>query len=225
MAERESAIYVFAKVRRNLPAYKVPTLYQWFTIPAITRPFTGIALKPRFCVGTDVGSLTARGVQTAKPGRHTDGRGLMLVVKPSRARSWVLRYQINGWRRGMGLAGRRSLPSHRGHPSMRWPLHWRAGIPWGSRHLCRASPRSRACLPRRTVPSMRKRRLSQIVRVATVCIALGHGISHRRPLGICRLIRRSHCSRRRLVLRTMAAPNGTARGAKRMKLTFIDYRS
>ncbi len=50
-----------------------------------------------------MGSLTARGVQTAKPGRHTDGRGLMLVVKPSGARSWVLRYQINGWRRDMGL--------------------------------------------------------------------------------------------------------------------------
>ncbi len=50
-----------------------------------------------------MGSLTARGVQTARPGRHTDGRGLMLVVKASGARSWVLRYQINGWRRDMGL--------------------------------------------------------------------------------------------------------------------------
>ena len=48
-------------------------------------------------------ALTARKVETAPPGRHGDGRGLMLVVKPSGARSWVLRYQLNGRRRDMGL--------------------------------------------------------------------------------------------------------------------------
>ncbi len=48
-------------------------------------------------------ALTARRVETAPPGRHVDGRGLMLVVKPSGARSWVLRYQLNGRRRDMGL--------------------------------------------------------------------------------------------------------------------------
>jgi integrase len=47
--------------------------------------------------------LTARKVETAAPGRYTDSRGLMLVVKSSGARSWVLRYQLNGWRRDMGL--------------------------------------------------------------------------------------------------------------------------
>jgi integrase len=47
--------------------------------------------------------LSARKVQTAPPGRHMDGRGLMLVVKESGARSWVLRYQLNGRRRDMGL--------------------------------------------------------------------------------------------------------------------------
>jgi integrase len=47
--------------------------------------------------------LTSRGVEAAKLGRHTDGRGLMLVVKPSGARSWVLRFQIAGRRRDMGL--------------------------------------------------------------------------------------------------------------------------
>lgn len=47
--------------------------------------------------------LTARKVETAGPGRHVDGRGLMLVVKQSGARSWVLRYQLNGRRRDMGL--------------------------------------------------------------------------------------------------------------------------
>jgi integrase len=47
--------------------------------------------------------LTARKVETAAPGRYVDGRGLMLVVKPSGAKSWVLRYQLNGRRRDMGL--------------------------------------------------------------------------------------------------------------------------
>ncbi|MEM9359532.1 MAG: Arm DNA-binding domain-containing protein, partial [Pseudomonadota bacterium] len=48
-------------------------------------------------------ALTVRKVETAKPGRHTDGKGLMLLVKPSGARSRVLRYQIDGRRRDMGL--------------------------------------------------------------------------------------------------------------------------
>jgi hypothetical protein len=48
-------------------------------------------------------ALSVRKVATAPAGRYTDGRGLMLVVKPSGARSWVLRYQLNGRRRDMGL--------------------------------------------------------------------------------------------------------------------------
>src|SRR3954463_9182615 len=49
--------------------------------------------------------LTNRTVETAKVGRHMDGtvRGLTLLVWPSGARSWVLRYQLNGRRRDMGL--------------------------------------------------------------------------------------------------------------------------
>lgn len=47
--------------------------------------------------------LSARKVETATPGRHGDGRGLFLFVKPSGARSWVLRYQVHGRRRDLGL--------------------------------------------------------------------------------------------------------------------------
>lgn len=47
--------------------------------------------------------LTTLKVKTAKPGRHVDGRGLCLVVKPSGARTWVLRMQRNGLRRDYGL--------------------------------------------------------------------------------------------------------------------------
>ena len=48
-------------------------------------------------------SLSAQKVKTAGPGRHGDGRGLFLYVKPSGARSWVLRYQVQGRRRDLGL--------------------------------------------------------------------------------------------------------------------------
>jgi integrase len=47
--------------------------------------------------------LTTLKVKNAKPGRHGDGRGLCLVVKPSGAKQWVLRMQRNGWRRDYGL--------------------------------------------------------------------------------------------------------------------------
>lgn len=50
-----------------------------------------------------MGSLTALKVRNAKPGRHGDGEGLYLLVKPSGARSWLLRIQQNGRRRDIGL--------------------------------------------------------------------------------------------------------------------------
>lgn len=50
-----------------------------------------------------MGKLTARQVQTLGPGYHADGDGLYLQVTPSGARSWILRYQLAGRRREMGL--------------------------------------------------------------------------------------------------------------------------
>lgn len=47
--------------------------------------------------------LTILKVKNAKPGRHVDGRGLCLFVKPSGARTWMLRMQLNGQRRDYGL--------------------------------------------------------------------------------------------------------------------------
>lgn len=47
--------------------------------------------------------LTTLQVRNAKPGRHSDGKGLYLLVKPSTARSWVLRVQVGGNRRDFGL--------------------------------------------------------------------------------------------------------------------------
>ena len=50
-----------------------------------------------------MGSLTDRTVRTAKTGRHGDGDGLFLVVAKTGRRKWVLRYQMAGQRRDMGL--------------------------------------------------------------------------------------------------------------------------
>jgi integrase len=49
--------------------------------------------------------LTDRTVKTVGPGRYSDGavKGLMLVVRDSGSRAWVLRYQVGGRRRDMGL--------------------------------------------------------------------------------------------------------------------------
>jgi integrase len=60
-----------------------------------------------------VAKLNAVQVRNAKPGRHADGKGLYLLVKPklnrktgaieSGAKSWVLRVQVTGRRRDFGL--------------------------------------------------------------------------------------------------------------------------
>lgn len=54
--------------------------------------------------GTDsMGKLTDRGCKTLGPGKHGDGDGLMLVVSDAGAKKWVLRIQVDGKRRDMGL--------------------------------------------------------------------------------------------------------------------------
>lgn len=47
--------------------------------------------------------LSVQKVKAVGPGRHGDGRGLFLYVKATGARSWVLRYQVQGRRRDLGL--------------------------------------------------------------------------------------------------------------------------
>ncbi|HET7709941.1 MAG TPA: Arm DNA-binding domain-containing protein, partial [Sphingomicrobium sp.] len=47
--------------------------------------------------------LTIKEVKHAKPGRHSDGKGLYLLVKPSGSASWVLRVQYQGERKDFGL--------------------------------------------------------------------------------------------------------------------------
>lgn len=58
-----------------------------------------------------MGKLTAKTVESAKPGRHADGAGLYLLVKPSGARSWLLRVQVAGQRRDIGMGSVDSSPA------------------------------------------------------------------------------------------------------------------
>lgn len=57
-------------------------------------------------------ALTSLAVKNAKPGRHADGGGLHLLVKPTGARSWVYRFMLNGKSRdiGLGAAGPGGMP-------------------------------------------------------------------------------------------------------------------
>ncbi|APR51030.1 site-specific integrase [Sphingomonas koreensis] len=48
-------------------------------------------------------ALTALRVAKAKPGTYCDGKGLLLRVTPTGAKSWMLRIQHNGRRRDFGL--------------------------------------------------------------------------------------------------------------------------
>ncbi len=69
-----------------------------------------------------MGSLTVAGVKAAKPGRHADGYGLYLLVKPTGARSWLLRVQHLGKRRDIGLGAVDLTPRRADDPIYDVPL-------------------------------------------------------------------------------------------------------
>ena len=52
-----------------------------------------------------MGRLTARKVETAKPGVYVDGQGLRLIVGATRVRKWVFRFMRRGRSQEMGLGG------------------------------------------------------------------------------------------------------------------------
>lgn len=54
--------------------------------------------------------LTVTAIKNAKPGRHGDGGGLYLLVKPTGAKSWLLRVQADGRRRDVGLGAADVMP-------------------------------------------------------------------------------------------------------------------
>jgi integrase len=56
------------------------------------------------------GHLTARKVETAKPGKYGDGANLYLVVSKTGSRKWVLRFTFRGKTKEMGLGSAASVP-------------------------------------------------------------------------------------------------------------------
>jgi integrase len=56
------------------------------------------------------GKLTARRVQTAKPGKYSDGGNLYLVVSSVHTRKWVLRFTWRGRPKEMGLGSAAHVP-------------------------------------------------------------------------------------------------------------------
>lgn len=102
--------------------------------------------------------LTVMQVRNAKPGRHVDEKGLHLFVKPSGARSWVLRIQQAGRRRDLGL-GSVLFERRQGVTD----------VPLGAmRELTLAEAREKAALGRTLVkagldPSVEWRRLTAVI--------------------------------------------------------------
>jgi integrase len=54
--------------------------------------------------------LTARKVETAKPGKYSDGGNLYLMVSETGSRKWVLRFTWRGGAKEMGLGSAASVP-------------------------------------------------------------------------------------------------------------------
>jgi integrase len=55
-------------------------------------------------------NLTARKVETAKPGKYSDGGNLYLIVSATGSRKWVLRFTLRGKPKEMGLGSAISVP-------------------------------------------------------------------------------------------------------------------
>jgi hypothetical protein len=101
-----------------------------------------------------MGKLTVSGVRGAKPGRHADGDGLYLLVKQpsatatkrgdrSGAKTWLLRIQVDGVRRDIGLGSVELTPSaERDKAISDIPLLQR-------RHLSLAEAREKAAILRK----------------------------------------------------------------------------
>jgi integrase len=56
------------------------------------------------------GNLTARKVETAKPGKYSDGGNLYLIVSPTGSRKWVLRFTWRSRAKEMGLGSASGVP-------------------------------------------------------------------------------------------------------------------
>jgi len=98
-----------------------------------------------------MGALTAVAVRHAtKPGRYQDGDGLMLVVKDSGTRSWLVRIQVDGKRRDFGLGSAKTVSlSEARDKAMELRKLYRSGIDPVAQKMA-------ARLERQTIPTFRQ---------------------------------------------------------------------
>src|SRR5436309_647373 len=61
------------------------------------------------------GRLSARKVQTAKPGKYSDGGNLYLIISGNGSRKWVLRFTWRGKAKAMGLCSGENPARWRGN--------------------------------------------------------------------------------------------------------------
>lgn len=74
-------------------------------------PGRGLQLATDSAKNAAMGKLTKDLIRTlTEPGRYSDGDGLILQISPSGGRSWLLRVQINGRRRDIGLGRVDEIP-------------------------------------------------------------------------------------------------------------------
>ena len=72
-------------------------------VEPMMEPNSGSTLHGSQAMPRKAAGLIAAKVKTAKAGRYCDGNGLWLYVRDTGVRSWVLRFQIAGTPREMGL--------------------------------------------------------------------------------------------------------------------------
>ena len=105
MVPLAGAISMFALVRGCSLEARKSGEYRAIRSPGVHQRVLQATSKCGTDCGTEaMGTLTERTVQTAKVGRHSDGDGLLLVVKETGRKTWVLRYQVNRVRRDKALA-------------------------------------------------------------------------------------------------------------------------
>ena len=54
--------------------------------------------------------LAVKKIEALRPGKHSDGGGLYLIVEPKGAKRWMFLFRQNGRRREMGFGGLRDVP-------------------------------------------------------------------------------------------------------------------
>jgi Arm DNA-binding domain len=103
LAETESALLSTLPVCRCQQDIRFGRAFKPICLYVSVAVSHNLALICGLIRGPHMGRLTARKVETAKPGKYGDGAGLQLSVAPTGAKKRVLRFLWQGKAREMGL--------------------------------------------------------------------------------------------------------------------------